>query len=166
MNSHETESRILAIYLNSRGFGFAVLEGPDRLVDWGVVHVPGGNRRRTLSKLAVIVNRYQPDHLVTGHPKKSPHRGVRVRHLLTAIINVASNKRLQRTALSRAQVRRVFSKSRATTKRAIAMTIADHFPELEPRLPPVRKPWMSEDTRMAIFDAVALGLSLLLLHDL
>ena len=33
------------------------------------------------------------------------------------------------------------------------------FPELEKRLPRVRKPWMSEDERMSIFDAVALAIA-------
>jgi len=33
------------------------------------------------------------------------------------------------------------------------------FPELAPRLPRFRKPWMSEDYRMSIFDAVAFGLT-------
>ena len=37
--------------------------------------------------------------------------------------------------------------------------IARDFPELEPRLPPVRKIWISEDARMNIFDAVALGMT-------
>jgi hypothetical protein len=37
--------------------------------------------------------------------------------------------------------------------------IAKRFPEeLGSRLPPERKPWMSEDSRMNIFDAVALAL--------
>ena len=30
--------------------------------------------------------------------------------------------------------------------------IANRFPELDPRLPRFRKPWMSEDYRMSIFD--------------
>jgi hypothetical protein len=161
MNNHTLETRILAIYLNSRGFGFAVLEGPNRLVDWGVVYVRGGNRRRVLSKIAAIVNRYEPDRLVTEHPKKSPHRGIRVRRLLTALLDFATEKRIPGTGLSRAHVRQVFSQSNATTKQEIARAIADHFPELQHRLPPARKPWMSEDARMAIFDAVALALSLL-----
>jgi hypothetical protein len=46
-----------------------------------------------------------------------------------------------------------------TTKHQIAVVIAGKFPELAPRLPPVRKPWMTEDARMAIFDAVALALA-------
>ena len=35
--------------------------------------------------------------------------------------------------------------------------MANHFPELAPRLPRFRKPWMSEDYRMSIFDAIAFG---------
>ena len=46
-----------------------------------------------------------------------------------------------------------------TAKREIAQSIAREFPELEPRLPPVRRIWMSEDARMNIFDAVALGMT-------
>jgi hypothetical protein len=45
------------------------------------------------------------------------------------------------------------------TKHALAEIIAKRFPEeLGSRLPPKRKPWMSEDSRMNIFDAVALAL--------
>ncbi len=41
----------------------------------------------------------------------------------------------------------------------MARAIAEQFPELVPRVPPVRKPWMSEDYRMSMFDAVGLGLT-------
>jgi hypothetical protein len=36
--------------------------------------------------------------------------------------------------------------------------IAKHIPAFERYIPPPRKPWMSEDPRMGLFDAVALGL--------
>jgi len=39
-----------------------------------------------------------------------------------------------------------------------ARFIAARFPELARSVPPERKPWMSEDERMAIFDAAAFGL--------
>ena len=57
---------------------------------------------------------------------------------------------------SRAEVRTGFG---LATKRQIAEAIAREFPELEPRLPPVRKIWMSEDRRMSIFDAVSLAIT-------
>jgi hypothetical protein len=45
------------------------------------------------------------------------------------------------------------------TKHALAEIMAERFPdELGSRLPPKRKPWMSEDSRMNIFDAAALAL--------
>jgi len=47
------------------------------------------------------------------------------------------------------------------TKHALAEILAARFPEeLGCRLPPKRRPWMSEDYRMDIFDAVALALVL------
>jgi len=33
---NEKVIRVLAIDPSTRGFGFAVLEGPSRLIDWGV----------------------------------------------------------------------------------------------------------------------------------
>jgi hypothetical protein len=52
----------------------------------------------------------------------------------------------------------VFSESGASNKQDIAIAITARYPELAPRLPHFRKPWMSEDYRMSIFDAVGLGL--------
>ncbi|MCX6925726.1 MAG: hypothetical protein NT154_21315, partial [Verrucomicrobia bacterium] len=56
-------------------------------------------------------------------------------------------------------LRRVFCGARRGTKHALAEIIAQRFPEeLGFRVPPKRRPWMSEDFRMDIFDAVALAL--------
>jgi hypothetical protein len=41
--------------------------------------------------------------------------------------------------------------------------LAERFPEeLGDRLPPKRRPWMSEDYRMGIFEVVALGVAFFL----
>lgn len=52
-------------------------------------------------------------------------------------------------AFSRTNIRDTF-RAYGTTKRDIALAIAERFPELAHRLPRVRKPWMSEDERMGI----------------
>ncbi|HET9410043.1 MAG TPA: hypothetical protein VFO39_22595 [Candidatus Sulfotelmatobacter sp.] len=44
-------------------------------------------------------------------------------------------------------------------KQEIASTVATRFPELLSILPPKRKPWQSEDYRMSIFDAAAVGIA-------
>jgi hypothetical protein len=46
-----------------------------------------------------------------------------------------------------------------SNKAQMAQIVAAQFPELRSRLPPERKPWMTEDTRMATFDAAAFGLT-------
>jgi hypothetical protein len=51
------------------------------------------------------------------------------------------------------------------TKHLLAEIMAKRFPaQLGLQLPPKRKPWMSEDSRMSIFDAVALALVFRLKH--
>jgi len=46
-----------------------------------------------------------------------------------------------------------------TNKRQLAEAIAARIPAFERYLPPPRKPWMSEDSRMNLFDAAALALT-------
>jgi hypothetical protein len=58
------------------------------------------------------------------------------------------------------QLQQIYFADGRGTKHALAEIIAKRFPgELASRLPPKRKPWMSEDYRMSIFDAVALVLA-------
>ena len=40
----------------------------------------------------------------------------------------------------------------------MAELIAQRIPAFERYVPPPRKPWMSEDARMGLFDAAGLGL--------
>jgi hypothetical protein len=44
-------------------------------------------------------------------------------------------------------------------KYEIACAVAERLPELAPRLAPKRRIWQSEDYRMSIFDAAALGVA-------
>ena len=157
--SKSTHRRILAIYPNSRGFGFALLEGKELLVDWGVVQTKFDKHRQCLSRTKRFIEQYRPDVVVTEDAPKSLHRGKRIRKLLTAIRQLVLKMDVKCKGVSRAQVRKYFRSPRRVTKHHIAQGIAERFPELSSRLPPPRKPWMSEDSRMAIFDAMALGLS-------
>ena len=62
--------------------------------------------------------------------------------------------------LTREHVRRVFFGDDQESMYARAEMLAKPFPdELDLRLPPNRRPWMSEDSRMDIFGAVALALA-------
>ncbi|MDA9473445.1 hypothetical protein XI03_02725 [Bradyrhizobium sp. CCBAU 65884] len=61
-------------------------------------------------------------------------------------------------AYSRDQVRDAFKCYQCPNKQSLAELIAKHIPAFEQYVPPPRKPWMSEDRRMGLFDAAALGL--------
>jgi hypothetical protein len=82
-----------------------------------------------------------------------------VRELIDDIAILASARKIKVTRLARSAAKQAFGGARGLTKHEIATAIARLFPELAPRLPPLRKPWMPEDYRMAIFDSVALALS-------
>lgn len=152
--------RILAIAPSTVGFGFAVLEGQDTLVDWGVKKVEGDRNIQSLAKAEKLIAFYQPGTLVLEDVfAKNSRRSPRIRKLSRQIIKLAAARKVSVKAFSRDQVMKTFMADSQGTKHALAEIIAKRFPEeLASRLPPERKPWMSEDSRMNIFDAVALAL--------
>jgi Holliday junction resolvasome RuvABC endonuclease subunit len=157
--------RILAIDPMSRGFGYAVLEGPTRLVDWGIRNAPNDNSRALLRKIHNLISLYRPDVIVIEDCRHvRSRRRQRVRAVITQVAALAT-RGTEVQLIPAALVQSVFGAGRAVTKHQIATLVAEHFPELQHRLPPVRKPWMPEDARFAIFDAVAFGLTHFLLDD-
>jgi Holliday junction resolvasome RuvABC endonuclease subunit len=153
-------SRILAIAPSTRGFGFAVLEGRETLVDWGVKTVKGDKNVQSLAKAEKLITHYQPGVLVLEDASaKNSRRSPRIRKLCRQIIKMAANRKVSVKLFSRDRVMKTFMTDGQGTKHALAEILAKRFPEeLGSRLPPKRKPWMSEDSRMNIFDAVALAL--------
>jgi Holliday junction resolvasome RuvABC endonuclease subunit len=153
------EIRVLAIDPSTRGFGFTVFEGPNLLIDWGVKETKTNKNAKTLKLVDELIERYQPSVVVVeDYEGKGSRRCDRVGELINDISKLASQKKVRIRSFSRAKVKQTFSES-ASNKYEIALDIAKRFPELAPRLPRFRKPWMSEDYRMSIFDAVALGLA-------
>ena len=149
---------VLCIYPSAKGFGYAVFENSRSLVDWGVTGVHGKKKNaQCLRKMRGLLAFYRPDVLVTEDYKGAgSRRGSRIRALIDAIAALAAKEGVACTSFSRTDVRTCFG---LTAKREIAQSIVQEIPELEPRLPPVRRIWMSEDARMNIFDAVALGMT-------
>ncbi len=58
------DMRVLALDPASGGIGFAVLEGPNRLIDWGVKSAPDRAPRYGLWLIDTLIVRYQPDVIV------------------------------------------------------------------------------------------------------
>ena len=153
--------RVMAIAPSTRGFGFAVLEG-HTLVDWGVKSVKGDKNSQCIKKLENLIAQYEPEVLVLqDYSAKGSRRSTRIRELGQQITSLASSRKLKTVMFSREQVMQAFFMDGQGTKHTIAEVIAKQFPEeLGFRLPPKRELWMSEDSRMDIFEAVALALML------
>jgi Holliday junction resolvasome RuvABC endonuclease subunit len=158
---HPNNIRVLAIAPSSRGFGFAVLEGPNALDDWGVKVSHRDKNAHALAQVRDLLNHYAPSVIVLEDcGAKDSRRHQRIQKLIREIEGLAKKQHISTELYSRAQVRCAFSANCSATKEEIAEAIAEHFPdELGFRLPPHRQPWMSEDYRMSIFDAVAFALT-------
>src|ERR1019366_1636733 len=153
--------RILAIAPSSRGFGYAVLEGHKLLVDWGVKSVEGDKNAGSMGKVEEMIAHYNPQVMVLEDTAtKGSRRSPRIKTLTKRLVAVAPSRTIKVALFSQKQVRRVFfGAADDGTKHGLAEIIAERFPEeLGFRLPPKRRDWMSEDSRMDIFAAVALAL--------
>jgi hypothetical protein len=160
MRGRKRHDVVLAVYPSARGLGFALFEGPLAPVDWGVHELRGAEKNvRSLRIVDRLIRRYQPDMLIVQDTSPSgTRRARRIRLFHEMLAELADRHGVHLRSYTRAQVRHCFAPLGLTTKDGIAETISRHLPELGRFLPPRRKPWMSEDARMSLFDAAALGL--------
>lgn len=153
--------RVLGIDPYSRGFGFAVLKGPDRLVDWGIKECRGDKNSECLEETERLIDYYRPDVIaIEDCSHKGSRRCHRVRELIQSIFKLALARRIKVKTVSMAKVKDRFSEVGAQTKHEIATAIARRFPELRTYLPRKRECYMSEDPRMSVFDSIAYSLYL------
>jgi hypothetical protein len=158
MTHFDQEIRVLAIHPNHRGFGFAVFEWGERLIDWGLKTVKDNTNAQGMRVIENLIERYTPDVIVIEDVVATSTRGPRVKNLLRRISRLATQKRIQCIRFSRAKIMETFAGT-LRNKYQVASIIAAKLPELARRLPKPRKAWMPEDPRMSIFGAAALALS-------
>jgi hypothetical protein len=152
-------ARILAIDPCSKGFGFAVLEGADNLVDWGVARVWSKSDDEFVARVKTVVDRYRPGLLVMETPPSDPRRD-RTARRIRALVAHEAELGIVLAHLPAARARKSLGLS-DMTKHEVASALCDRFPELLAWLPGPRRPWATEDDRMHIFDALLLTLSVI-----
>jgi hypothetical protein len=152
-------SRILAIDLRLERFGYAVFEGPSRMVDWGVcLYGSSGGPTAARKRLAPLLKQFLPSSIAVSTILTEKALGRHgVRRILTAIRREASVHTVPVQMIEKVRVRKVFRSLHAKTKHEIASAVAKLFPELRWKLPPKRKVWQKEHYRIAMFEAVAVG---------
>jgi hypothetical protein len=162
--THHPYTRILSLEVRYRRFGFAILEGkPMRLLDVGTRTFVSA--AAIPQRLAPLISTFDPCAIIVRRPahKQSSHlNGVKAN--LRAILAEAEKRSIQVESMTVHEVRCAF-RDIGVTKDSIAVKITQIFPELHWKLPPRRKPWMSEGHNMVIFDATATGLTYLTRSD-
>ena len=116
---------VLAIDPSTRGFGFGVLEGPNRLIDWGVKETKTDKKKKSLKLINDLIDRYEPKVIVIeDYEGKGSRRCRRVRELIEDISKLAAKRKIKVKSFSRLKVKQVFSESGAVNKYEIASAIA------------------------------------------
>src|SRR5262245_2109637 len=54
-------TRIFALDPTTKGFGYAILETPFRLVDWGLAHVSGDKESGAVARFEELLDQFRPD---------------------------------------------------------------------------------------------------------
>lgn len=154
----------LGFYPTSRGFGWIAFESPLAPYDWGLcVTKPQSQYAKNaqcLKSLTRILTRLAPETLVLeAFDPRSAMRSARIQKLCKSLLALAAQHGIEVVIYTRKDITRAFAPLGAVTREEIAAAVARTLPELRPRLPAARKPWQSEDRRLALFGAAALVLT-------
>ena len=145
--------RVLALEPTTRSLAYAVLEGSERLLDWGLTRArkDGGLQKR----LPILLKQSRPT-LVVCASWDAKAQKPSVRRLVTALRSLG----IRPVVVTRRQMGREYA-TVGLTKYTVAVATARMFPELDPWLPRKRMAGHDEDERAGIFVAVAAGFTVL-----
>jgi hypothetical protein len=154
---------VLALDLRHRRLGYAVFQGHRTLLEWGQRVYPAvGDTERELAqrRIAKLLDGFAPDLILLKQEHwERGHSDMHLIHPLAALQAEAQRYAIPIRLIEEKTVRTAFAIFGCSTKAEIAATLASLFPELIRSVPPPRKPWQSQHPRMAVFDAIALGVA-------
>jgi len=155
---------ILAVSLSTEGFGYALMESANSLVDYGNKVFTDRKNDRSLNHITKLIGLFKPSVLVLHDVNaKGSYRAARIKELHRNVLTLAEKHKLKVAQISGRQLRIVLLGDPSGTKHDVATYIAELYSDdLADRLPPKRQLWESQPSRMDIFDAVALALAFLL----
>jgi hypothetical protein len=152
--------RVLAIHPTGRGFGWALFEAPDTLLDWGLVHTANHKSGRLVEQLKRILSRYQPSALVLEeYAGDASKRTDRIQALNRSFEQAAGEHGVSLAVYDRELVASVLGVPSRASRYDVACAVAARIEDLSHRMPPKRKFGSSEDARQSLFAAAALALT-------
>ena len=154
-----TSKRILALEIRRHRYGFAVLEGRKKLLEYGAGSYT--SRSSIVPSINRIIATHKPEMIVVRRLRQSYASDRRATvETVKQIRAVAEERAIPIEFISSEEVRLAFQQDAPRNKDGIAGALAKMFPELRWKLPKVRKLWMSESYNMIMFDAVASAITM------
>jgi Holliday junction resolvasome RuvABC endonuclease subunit len=151
---------ILAVHPNTRGFGWVVFEGPFAPFDWGLVFTQKDKNAFCLRRLEQMLGRFLPDaFILEDFERRAAGKTDRIVNLCRGMTSLAADRGIDVAIYARGEVQACFANVGARTRQEIAEAVARHIDAFRHKLPTKRRAWESEDRRMAMFAAAALGLT-------
>ena len=140
-----------------------MFEGHKLLLDSGLrVYRAVGEAEAAMAskRLAALLKAFSPSAIVVKRERwDRAQTNSHIRSLVEVMIRVTSAHSIPIYLIRHEELRTTFRNMDCETRDEIAAALARIFPELVWRLPPKRRAWQSEHPRMAMFDAIALGLA-------
>ncbi len=155
---YKSLTRVLALDLHPRRFGYVVVEGADRLLDWGVRSCRRKGKPIDVllqKRLRALLELWSPSVIVLNDPvgrarRSNPQSGRSLKQIAIEAKQRRIPVRTLKPVCTEIQGGRL-------TRYENARRVAEHFPVLKGKLPPKRRAWESEHYRMSIFAAAALA---------
>lgn len=151
-------TRIVAIYLNTRGFGYAVMESALDVTEMRLISPKKFDFNKILGLMREVISIHGPATLLLEDSNsKYCRKGAQTKQLIRSIAAWAKKKEVPVEFYSREQIRDVFERWNATTKYEIAEVLTRNIDTLEPLMFNKPKYPAREPNVEAVFSAVSMG---------
>ncbi len=148
---------VLALYPNSKGISFAVMDSPTRIIESGMYHIRPICNKKCLERVESYLDYFQPDLVILEDVySQASLRSERITILTKRIEAIALSKKLAVSHYTRQDIMDVFREFDASTKHQINEIIGSCFTEYKDKVPKKRSNGSPEPHRSGEFDAISL----------
>ncbi len=162
----DRHERVLGIYPNSYGFGYALMQGALTVIDKGVIRIQPIDNTEVLTKVKALIKKYEPERVILeDFNGNRSHKCARVKQLIRSICAYLKAHKIEVSQFSREQIRMVFDIWNAKSRYEIAEVIARNIPKLKMLFFDKPKYPRSETYYFGLFDAVSLCIVFYYLND-
>jgi len=154
------KSFVLGVHPSSRGFGWVLFDSPVSALDWGAPHPSRDKHGECLARLTRLLAQYRPVAVALEQfDGDASRRAPRIRTLATAMVDVVQDRGIEVAVYPRKHIVRTLKQPDTATRQDVAEQVARTIVHLRSHLPPPRKLWEGEHSKLPIFSAAACALT-------